>query len=182
MSIPKAPDPVKLIASIFSGIRESIAIAIEKLIERFGKVDFVSEIFPFDSTSYYEREMGRGLVRRFVSFHEMVPPDELASIKLRTNRIEEDLCDCREKRVVNIDPGYISLNHLILATGKGYAHRPYLRDGIYADLTLIYKEKVFQALDWTYPDYGSQEIRELMNVIRNKYVFQLRALKSGESC
>ena len=182
MSKPKNPQPVKLIASVFSKTKESIASGILKLSDTFGTIDFVSEIFPFDCTKYYEREMGEGLIRRFFSFHKMISPHRLPSIKLHTNRIEDDFSDFEGNREVNIDPGYISLSHLILATGKGYAHRPYLSKGIYADLTLLYKNKTFQALDWTYPDYRSKEIIELMNTIRRKYVFQLQDLVSKESC
>jgi hypothetical protein len=78
------------------------------------------------------------------------------------------------KRRVNIDPGYMSQAHLILATGKGYTHRPYLRDGIYADLTLIYSGKSFQSLPWTYPDYGEKPVIEMFNRMRSKYLMQLK--------
>lgn len=182
MSKPKVPEPVKLMASVFSQAQELIVEVIERLSKKFGKTDFISEIFPFGFTSYYEREMGKGLVRRLFTFDKMVLPHRLPYIKLYTNKIKERFSDRQGKRRVNIDPGYISLSHLILATGKGYAHRPYLRDGIYADLTLIYKDTSFRALDWTYPDYRSEEIIELMNTVRRKYVFQLRGLQRRESC
>jgi len=180
MSKPRVPQPVKLIASVFSQTRELVAIVMEELSKKFGRTDFISEILPFEFTSYYKREMGDGLVRRFFSFHKMVLPQALPHIKLYTNRIEGEFSDHSGNRRVNIDPGYISLGHIILATGKGYAHRPYLRYGIYADLTLIYRDKSFHTLDWTYPDYSTEEIIELMNTIRRTYVFQLKELKSRE--
>jgi len=182
MSKPKSPEPVKLIASVFSQTQELITAVTKELSKKFGSIDFISEIFPFESTSYYEKEMGKGLIRRFFSFNKMVLPYRLSHIKLYTNKIEEHFSDHQGNRRLNIDPGYISLSHLILATGKGYAHRPYLRDGIYADLTLIYEDKSFHALDWTYPDYRSEDIIELMNTIRRKYVFQLKGLKGRELC
>jgi hypothetical protein len=80
---------------------------------------------------------------------------------------------------VNIDPGYISLSHAILATTKGYAHRPYLRDGIYADLTLIYRNRSFQPLEWTYPDYRQDQIILLFNQFRKKYMEDLKTQGSG---
>jgi hypothetical protein len=89
--------------------------------------------------------------------------------------VEERFISDRKRRV-NIDPGYISLAHLILATGKGYTHRPYLRDGIYADLTLIYIGKSFRSLPWTYPDYAEEGAIEMFNRIRAKYVAQLKLL------
>ena len=163
-----------MIVSVLSRSQDMIVRVVNGLSTQFGDTDFISEIFPFDFTSYYEGEMGKGLIRRFLSLDETLLPDRLPDIKLYTNRLEESLLDGHGNRKVNVDPGYISLSHLILATGKGYAHRPYLRNGIFADLTLIYKEKTFHALDWTYPDYRSKEIIRLMNSIRKKLVFQLK--------
>ncbi|MEO0250559.1 MAG: DUF4416 family protein, partial [candidate division WOR-3 bacterium] len=71
-----------------------------------------------------------------------------------------------------------SLDHLVLATHKKSAHRPYLRNGTYADLTLLYCQKSFQPLEWTYPDYGSPEIIEIMNRLRACYKAQLRKMPS----
>ena len=82
---------------------------------------------------------------------------------------------------MNIDPGYIAKAHLILATGKGYSHRPYLRDGIYADLTLIYCNKAFQSLPWTYPDYAGEEMIGIFTRIRDKYVLQVKGKPTGVS-
>ena len=76
-------------------------------------------------------------------------------------------------RTINIDPGYIAQEHLILATGKGYSHRPYLGKGVYADLTLEYMGNEYQTLKWTYPDYGKKEMRKLIKELREKYVRQL---------
>ncbi|MDY6853350.1 MAG: DUF4416 family protein [Thermodesulfobacteriota bacterium] len=177
MSDPSIPQPVKLIASVFSRTNGLIAAATDELSRKFGDIDFVSHIFPFNFTTYYNKEMGNDLIRRFLSFDRMILPHRLPDIKLFTNAIENDFSDCQGDRRLNIDPGYISLSHLILATGKGYAHRPYLRKGIYADLTLLYKDRGFRALDWTYPDYRSKEIIGLMNTLRRKYVFQLKGLK-----
>ncbi|MFH2011375.1 MAG: DUF4416 family protein [Pseudomonadota bacterium] len=182
MSKPKAHEPVKLVVSVFSQTQELITEATKELSKKFGSIDFISEVLPFESTSYYEKEMGKGLTRRFFSFNRMVLPDTLPQIKLYTNKIEEHFSDNQGNRRLNIDPGYISLSHLILATGKGYAHRPYLRDGIHADLTLIYEDKSFHVLEWTYPDYGSKDIIELMNTIRKKYVLQLSELKRKVLC
>ena len=179
MSKPEVPNPVKLVISVFSKTQEMMAQAIEVLATRLGKPDFISEVFPFEFTSYYEKEMGKDLIRRFLSFHKMILPHGLPNIKLYTNQVEERFYDHKGDRRINIDPGYISLSHLILATGKGYAHRPYLRKGIYADLTLVYKDKSYCALDWTYPDYKSEAIIKLMNTLRRKYVFQLKGLKSN---
>ena len=124
--------------------------------------------------------MGRRLVRRMVSFEDLIEPESLPGIKLETNRIESLHADSGRRRV-NIDPGYVSLGNLVLATGKGGAHRPCLRDGIYADLTLLYQGGAFKPLEWTYPDYADEKIREIVRLVREKYRVQLRLRESGSS-
>lgn len=177
MSEPQEPKPVKLMVGIFAPQKDVIGEAIEACSERYGAPDFISEFMPFDYTDYYGAEMGPGLVRRFASFEDLVDPASLPEVKLFTNGIEGRL-SLQGKRRVNIDPGYLSEFHLILATGKGYAHRPYLREGIYADLTLIYRHRAFHPLEWTYPDYRGQAIRDVLTKIREKYMLQLRHIRS----
>jgi len=176
MSQLKYPGPVKLISSIFSNNKDLLNIIIKELSNKFGNIDYISKFMLFDYTDYYEKEMGTPLFRRFFSFETLINPEMLPDIKQYTNKIEERLSE-GEKRRVNIDPGYLSPAHLILATGKAYTHRPYLRDGIYADLTLIYTNNNFRSLDWTYPDYSSEIIRKILNIIRKKYLIQLRQSK-----
>ena len=105
MSTPKAHEPVKLIISVFARDQGLISHVIEELSNKFGKIDFVSEVFLFDKTVYYEKEMGESLVRRFLSFQRLVLPNRLPYIKLFTNTIENSMQDSEGKRKVNIDPG-----------------------------------------------------------------------------
>jgi hypothetical protein len=63
---------------------------------------------------------------------------------------------------------------LVLATGKNCAHRIYLDRGIYADLTLVFHQKAYRPLPWTYPDYGDERVRGWLGVLRQKYLLQLR--------
>jgi hypothetical protein len=173
MSKPKPADSVKLTASIFYSDRHLLKETLEWLSRKYGYVDFVSLEMPFNYTQYYSKEMGTFLNRRFVFFEALIRPESLPDLKLYANHLEDKL-SVDGKRRVNIDPGYISKAHLILATGKGYTHRPYLRDGIYADLTLMYKEKSFHTLPWTYPDYAEKKVIDIFNRIRAKYVEQMR--------
>ena len=173
MSKPNAAEPVKLVLSVFAVTAEQLNGTISELSALYGQADFISEQMPFDYTDYYSPEMGGVLVRRFLSMEKLIQPEVLPDIKLATNELELKSAS-RGKRQVNIDPGYLSKAHLILATGKGYTHRPYLRDGIYADLTLIYQGKKFCALPWTYPDYADEKQLSMLSKIREKYLLQLR--------
>lgn len=166
---------MKLVASFFSTQDERIAEAIRGLAEVCGKPDFIGPCHSFSFTEYYKEEFGSPLRRRFVSFERLAAPESLPDVKIRSNSLEERLAE-GGRRTVNIDPGYISLAHLILATCKGYTHRPYLRDGVYADLTLLYRDRRFQTLPWTYPDYASEEAREMFRTLRERYVLQLKQM------
>ena len=172
MSKPTLPEPVKIISSIFSGNRDLLNEAITALSEGFGEIDYISALKPFEYTDYYRRELGPSLFRRFISFETLVPPETLPDIKLSTNKMEDTFTK-DGNRLVNIDPGYISQAHLILATGKAYTHRPHIRGGIYADLTLIFTNHTFRRLEWTYPDYSDENTITMFNNIRERYAAQL---------
>jgi hypothetical protein len=176
MSKPNPAEPVKLIFSVFAANAVVLDETIVKLADLFGEPDFISALVPFDYTSYYAREMGTDLVRRFLSMEKLIKPETLPDIKLATNCIEGKF-SAGDKREVNIDPGYLSKANLILATGKGFAHRPYLRDGIYADLTLVYQDKKFCSLPWTYPDYADAKQHLIFSKIRARYLLQLKETK-----
>ncbi|MDD5408963.1 MAG: DUF4416 family protein [Candidatus Omnitrophica bacterium] len=140
----------------------------DKLKKIFGRIDFQSDPLDFNYTSYYEKEMGAGLKRRFISFGKLIPVQDLYRIKLYTNRLEAKFSNSGKRRV-NIDPGYVDLAKLVLASTKDYAHRIYLRKGIFAEITLSYRNNSFIPNDWTYPDYRSQEYISIFNEIRKLY-------------
>lgn len=169
----KNPAPVKLFTGfIFSDCRLFEAVK-KKLVRRFGRVDFESAVFEFDRTAYYNEEMGEGLKRRFLSFERLLPPENISGIKVLTNKIERAF-SLNGRRRVNIDPGYMTLGKLALLTTKDFFHRIYLSRGIFAEVTLYYKGKTFQPLDWTYPDYKSKDHIDFFNAVRNGYLNQLR--------
>ena len=112
--------------------------------------------------------MGKGLTRRFISFSKLIPIQDLYRIKLYTNRLEEKFSVAKHRQI-NIDPGYLDLAKLVLASTKDYAHRIFLRKGIFAEITLTYRQDSFSRNDWTYPDYCSKEYIEIFNQIRKLY-------------
>jgi len=174
MSAPSSPRPVKLIMSLLAAEKVLIADAAAELAKAYGSIDFMSRCIPFTTTDYYRDEMGENLIRRFITFEDLLPPEQLPDIKKLTDGLEGHYTNNTGGRMINIDPGYISQDQLILATNKKYSHRPYLRNGVYADLTLIYRKKSFRPLEWTYPDYGSAEIIEVLNRLRERYRMQLK--------
>ena len=181
MSTPKEAKKVKLISSVFSSEDELIEKVIKEMEEYFDPVDWVSEKLLFNRTRYYAKEMGWPIYRRFISFSKLIYPNSIVDIKLMTNKIEnEHLAD--KRRRINIDPGYIALERLVLATGKNYTHRIYLSKGIYADLTLVFYARTFKPLAWTYPDYADEKIIGYFNMVRDGYLKHLTEEAKEQLC
>ncbi len=172
MGTVKPPLPVKLIMAVF-GNRLDLFPKIEtELQKQYGKIDFVSPFFEFDYTDYYQDEMGLGLKKKFISFERLVRLEQISPIKVFTNDLERKY-SVENKRTINIDPGYISNSQLVLASSKNYYHRIYSGQGIYLEVTLFYKEKTFQSLPWTYPDYKVESSINVFNKIREIYRKQI---------
>jgi len=169
MSQPAAPQAAKLVIGVFTRDASLFAPVMKNLIHEFGDIDLMSAWMPFDFTDYYEREMGPGLRRRMTAFKALIDQDGLSSVKQKTNAIEEIFSE-QGKRMANIDPGYMLRERFVLATGKNFAHRIYIGDHIYADLTLVFQKGTFQSLPWTYPDYQAADMQSFLCRARDKYI------------
>lgn len=162
MGTIKEPQSVILFASIIFQREEDLRKTLDDLTCAVGAIMEQTPVEQFTQTTYYAKEMGANLLRTFVLFEPLVTREILSAIKLKTNTIEESFAS-DGKRAVNIDPGYIALEHVILATTKGYAHRVYLAHGIHADLTLMYRHGAYRPLEWTYPDYAEAQTISLFH-------------------
>lgn len=172
MSHPQPSLPAKPIASIFGRREESIEEALRALKKVLGPVILKSSWLPFDLTNYYQPEFGSGLKRLFVAFAGFLAQEDLPRLKHRTYE-QEMLLSVAGRRQVNIDPGYLLPERLVLATFKNYSHRIYLSQGVYADLTLIFEKGSYRPLPWTYPDYVRDGI-PFFNKVRQLYVEELK--------
>lgn len=173
MGNKREPLPVKLIAGFIFKYDSAFDKAKLTLEKKFGKIDFQSRIIEFNYTDYYEKEFGSPLKRKFVSFKKLIPPESLAEIKNITNKIEKRLSK-KSLRQVNIDPGYIELSKLVLASTKDYVHRIYLGRGIHAEITLFFQNHTFRPWEYTYRDYKTEEYISVFNQIREIYEKQAK--------
>jgi hypothetical protein len=179
MGEARAPQAVKLIASLLTGEPDLLAEVRVGLSQTFGPIDFESELLPFDHTDYYSPEFGPGLQRQIVTFERLIDPGVLPAIKRQTNDLEQSLLRDGKRRV-NIDPGYVSLGKMVMASTKDHAHRLYLGQGIYGEGTLTYQRGRFHPWPWTYPDYASDHYCGLFDAIRERYKAQLRRMDERE--
>jgi hypothetical protein len=166
---------VKLICGIIASNEAVFKRAGESLVQLYGSVDATSPLFVFNFTDYYEKQMGTNLKRRFLSFARLIAPEKLGEIKLRTNRLEEEIRDELKEgsRIVNLDPGYLTQAALIMATAKDFAHRIPVQQGIYAHLELLFGKKGAKILDWTYPDFRTEEYQKFFIEVRQIYLSQV---------
>jgi hypothetical protein len=138
--------------------------------DHHGPVALTSDTFDFTETDYYTATMGSDLKKQFLVFERPIDPAMLPGIKRQTNDWEVEYAGFArhpEPRPLNLDPGYITPAKLVLASTKDHAHRIYLRDGIYAEITLAYRQRHWQPLEWTYPDYRREDFHQFFTQCRD---------------
>lgn len=163
------PAPVLLIVGASSRYDAALAWTKENLSREFGAICQASEAFEFTETDYYTATMGADLKKQFLVFSALIDPVRLPAIKCATNRWEAEYASVgrhAEPRPLNLDPGYITPAKLVLASTKDHAHRLYLHDGIYAEVTLGYRQRRWQPMEWTYPDYRRDDYQQFFTQCR----------------
>jgi hypothetical protein len=166
---PHHPQKVLLIAGILYNSEIDPSAVFECLEGDFGAIALHSACFRFVETDYYREEMGDVITREWVAFHRCVEQDEIVAVKLRCNQIEGRNFSRKMKRLVNIDPGYLTLGKVVLATTKDNQHRLYLREGIYGEVTLRYRCGSYEPWEWTFRDYRREEALRFFNQARSLY-------------
>ena len=174
MARAQAVDPVKLFVAALWSLPEALQSARNALQSQWGEVDFESADYAFDSTNYYEPEMGRDLKRRLMAFRALVSPDCLCDAKHACNDIEDRLCGDRG-RTVNLDIGYLDHNKIVLASFKGAGQKIYLRSGVWADMVARYRDGRYCPFEWTFPDFRDGRYDSDLVRLRQIYRMQLRA-------
>jgi hypothetical protein len=179
MAEPRPPQPVLLVVAAFSRHPAALAWGRARLEESYGEIGLASDPYLFDQTTYYESAMGPELRKQFFAFRGLAAPDCLADVKRHTNALERELAvsvSYPEERPLNLDPGILGLGKFLLATTKDQAHRIYLRDGIFAEVTLRYHAGAFEPWPWTYADYRLPRVHEFLLRAREFYRERLREL------
>lgn len=166
------PTPGKLIVSFIYSSIDALADSLKKVEKQFGPVEFETLDFePADKLRYAE-EMGRSIQRRFFSFARPADRDSLVALKKTTLRIEPEFADQVGDhlfRSVNIDPGILSSDNLLIASSRAANHRTYLADGIYADMQLVWSRGQYVRLPWTDEDFCHDETIDLLTRIHSTF-------------
>ncbi len=163
---------VKLLLAVLYRDEELLEEALKEFIKKYGDIDMESEAFEFNFTDYYFKEMGKPLYKKLFAFENLIDASEIRNVKKLAMRVEEKFSE-NGKRRINIDPGYVSLENLVLTTRKKRYQRVYLGDGIFAEVTLILGKNRCKHLHWTYPDYKTEYVCRFLLSVRKKLKEQL---------
>jgi hypothetical protein len=182
-------DPALLFFAVMTREDAAFERAARAIEAQFGPLALRDERFDFDPlTRYYEREFGNGLRKQIIAAENLVDPEFLVEAKIRTNEIEIELSNLEsdgapaDKRLVNIDPGYLNLGKIVLASTKDHWHRLYVGRGVFEELTLRYRKgEGYLPLEWTYPDYRMPERLAFFEKLRDYYRARLRALNPAHN-
>jgi len=158
-------EPVLFIGTLFSD-NKIFDDVFPILKNNFGNILFQSSIQLWEYSGHYNSELGTPIYRNFIFFERIIDPSTLADIKLFTNRLE-DTHSQSGKRRINLDPGYLTLAKVVLASTKNYSHRIYIGKGIYAELALLHKKQRFIAMPYTYNDYKDETYVAMFLKVRN---------------
>ncbi len=140
-----------LVVGLLYSDKNVIDIVENEIEKHFGMIKDKTNIYDFPS-HYYDDELGENVKRMWFLIDDIFLRAEVVNIKKKTIEIENKYRK-NGNRIFNIDPGLLSLSAFILPTTKDYSHRIYLYDGIFVELTLIYRKGTYEPLDWTYTDY-----------------------------
>ena len=184
MGVVKEYPPCLQIVAAFSKYESALAWIWQKVASQFSPIALLSPCFPFTESKYYRSTMGDPLKKQIAILSDWYDPACLAADKLRSHGWEIELAasiDSDVQRPLNVDPGYMSMTKLVLASTKNREHRLYLRDGVYAEVTLAFRNQQWISMPWTYPDYQREDFRVFFDECRKHLAKQVAAvLRSRE--
>ena len=176
MAVPVKPDLVKFFIGILFQDEIIMKKALAILNKKFGPFDVTSNYIPFTNSQYYE-DIGNKLCKVFVSTEKLIEREKIVNIKLYTNWVEQKVSGNKKKRKINIDPGFMTLSNVFLASCKEFYDRAYLSKGVFIENEYMFKSKEYHFWEWTYPDYRKKEYLDFFYSIRKIYQNQLKKTK-----
>ena len=166
---------VKLIIAVMYSDKEVYVSCKKDLVSLYGPVAVESEEYDFDKfTKYYEKEMGKNIVKRFLIFEKPLKEknckpikeinnknnlikNKIKIIKNKTTEIEEKYSKDGKRRI-NLDPGYLSSDELVLASFKsGTNYKEDIGDGVYLHKVLEFDGDDIKVFWHTFPDYKEKK-------------------------
>jgi hypothetical protein len=178
----KSSQSVKLFVGLLYENGEILYYAQKKLLSVFKmkNIDMISNEMEFVFSDYY-KNIGENLKRKWFSFSPLIPIDEFYLYKIISNEMENEisLYFGYTERKINIDPGYVTLSTVYLASTKYAYYRCYIGKGIYLEPEMFFYDNAFRFFDWTYPDYKTYKAVHFFWNIRELFKITVRKKKDG---
>lgn len=168
MRVGVSPASVQPIAGVLAASPALLAEAAAALADAVAAIAIASEPAPWTHSDYYAREMGASIWRQYLAFDTRMAADGLAELK-RLSGALEDRWRAATGRRVNLDPGYLDLLRVVLASTKDAAHRVAIGPGVYAEATLHFARGEFHPWPYTYPDYAGADARAFFTCVRERF-------------
>lgn len=149
------PTEAKAILFLLTNRRDRSEEIIAQFTPILGPVEIQTGWHPFPKGHYYEKEMGPDLERCLVGFKNMFEPWRLAELKTLCHKLEHQHIRTSTHpygRIINIDPGYVDLFKVVLASGKGGGQKVAIARDIFAHPLLRYEKGGWIPFEWTFPD------------------------------
>ena len=166
------PPPGRLILSVVSSSIDALADSLQMLERRFGRIQYETAMIPCTDAERYREEMGDNPQRRFFSFENEVSRASLINTKKICDSIEPHFADRVDGflfRTININPGIVSEENLVMAGYRDCGHCVYLGDGVFGEIALIYSRNRFVRLPWTNPDFCTDEAIDFFCRVRDSF-------------
>ncbi len=136
-------------------------------LSQYNNVFKKTDVYDFIFSDYYNREFGSPLYKELWVMNKYTNGFNDYELKIKSIEVEQHFLK-NGKRQINIDPGLVSLSHIILFSTKFVSHRIPLNQGIYAEIELIYENGSYRPLKWTYPDFRTPFIIDFFNKLRKE--------------
>ena len=165
----------KLIVGAIYSEQSILEDAIEQMRQENLIVQSKSAEFSFDLTEYYSDEMGNKLKRSFLSIEGLQKLESSFEWKLKMLQIENHL-SISGRRKINLDPGYLDSQKIVLLSRKEGPHKIYLCKGVWADLVLLKVKGGYQNLPWTFPDLRDGKYNDFFLQVLEKFKKEKKSL------
>ena len=137
------------------------------------------DFMPFSQSDYYRPEMGEGLRRYFLLFEPLLERDRSRRHQARRRTGSSRPRARKGRRAVNMDPGYIALEQIVLGTTKGFSHRIYLGTGHFCGpYPASMRTGAIAACRGPIRTTGAEQLISLLNGWRERYKRTLRCQKA----
>ncbi|MBI5640122.1 MAG: DUF4416 family protein [Nitrospirae bacterium] len=168
ISIREGPEEAILFVGALFSNEDIFNSASQFLTDNFGNILYQSPLMPWDYTDYYMSELQPPIFRSFIFFGSLIDPLVLVEVKHITHAFEVQTSKLK-KRMINLDPGYMTLAKVVLGSKKNYSHRMYLGKGVFGEVELFFKDGRFNPFFYTYSDYKDEKFLDIFMLARDHF-------------